>query len=203
VKIVPFDVRAPDRQLVEYLAEREVACPLCRNDLRGLAQDSCPVCKQSLLLRVDTAGRGFSSFNDASLLKEYLADRDVPCPICGYSLRGLQRADCPECAHQLLLGIGLAQEGPTAYAFAMAPLGIGLVIEGLVLLASARFGRAFDELDPQVIFEVASVVFYAGAMGTLAVRRRRFLQLPSVEKWSIVILCWMSSLTPWALARFM
>jgi hypothetical protein len=30
-------------------------------------------------------------------LKGYLARRDVPCPSCGYNLRGLRTGACPEC----------------------------------------------------------------------------------------------------------
>lgn len=33
----------------------------------------------------------------APTLREYLADRDVPCDQCGYNLRGAQDVFCPEC----------------------------------------------------------------------------------------------------------
>jgi hypothetical protein len=33
----------------------------------------------------------------ATTLREYLADRDVPCHRCGYNLRGAQDVFCPEC----------------------------------------------------------------------------------------------------------
>lgn len=38
-----------------------------------------------------------------SVLRAFLADRDVPCPHCGYNLRGLQAGVCPECKHDLQL----------------------------------------------------------------------------------------------------
>lgn len=37
------------------------------------------------------------------VLQAFLADRDVPCPHCGYNLRGLQAPVCPECKHDLQL----------------------------------------------------------------------------------------------------
>ncbi len=40
---------------------------------------------------------------DAQQLKAYLADRDVPCPGCGYNLRDSTAADCPECGEQLYI----------------------------------------------------------------------------------------------------
>ncbi|MEQ8770763.1 MAG: hypothetical protein RIB60_09685 [Phycisphaerales bacterium] len=36
--------------------------------------------------------------NEPTELELYLAERDVPCPGCGYNLRGLTEAACPECA---------------------------------------------------------------------------------------------------------
>lgn len=42
-------------------------------------------------------------------LKGYVADRDVPCPSCGYCLRGLTSDRCPECNEWLALRVGLAE----------------------------------------------------------------------------------------------
>ncbi len=38
-------------------------------------------------------------------LREYLSDRDVPCPSCGYNLRGLWASQCPECRQPIELEI--------------------------------------------------------------------------------------------------
>ncbi|MCA9282443.1 MAG: hypothetical protein H6812_00555 [Phycisphaeraceae bacterium] len=43
-----------------------------------------------------------------NLLREYLADIDDHCPVCRYSLRGLQSDTCPECGIELILRVGLA-----------------------------------------------------------------------------------------------
>ena len=40
---------------------------------------------------------GDPSPNQAELLRAYLAGRDIPCPGCGYNLRGLTIQTCPEC----------------------------------------------------------------------------------------------------------
>src|SRR4051812_17017234 len=34
-------------------------------------------------------------------LEIYLASRDIPCPKCGYNLRGLTSSTCPECRYRL------------------------------------------------------------------------------------------------------
>jgi hypothetical protein len=36
-------------------------------------------------------------------LRRYLADHDVPCPACGYNLRGLEGEVCPECGDVVAL----------------------------------------------------------------------------------------------------
>ena len=41
------------------------------------------------------------------LLFEFLRERDVPCPVCGYNLRNLTRPQCPECRKELVLAVGL------------------------------------------------------------------------------------------------
>ena len=42
---------------------------------------------------------------DSELIKSYLADRDVPCPACGYNLRGVEGSKCPECGKGICLSI--------------------------------------------------------------------------------------------------
>lgn len=41
--------------LREYLTERDVACPSCAYNLRGLTVDRCPECNEFLVLRVSMA----------------------------------------------------------------------------------------------------------------------------------------------------
>ncbi len=41
------------------------------------------------------------------LLLDFVRDRDVTCPRCGYNLRNLTKPVCPECRHDLVLAVGL------------------------------------------------------------------------------------------------
>jgi hypothetical protein len=59
--------------------------------------------------------------NEDALLKAYLAERDVPCRLCGYNLRGLQRATCPECKQALILGVTGAEEKRETARFRTVP----------------------------------------------------------------------------------
>jgi hypothetical protein len=67
------------------------------------------------------------STGDDHLLRDFLAANDAPCPSCGYNLRGLSGASCPECNELLVLRVGLQEPR------------LGLWIAGLVGLA-ARAG---------------------------------------------------------------
>lgn len=42
---------------------------------------------------------------EQKLIKAYLADRDVACPVCNYNLRGLQTTACPECQFNISVGL--------------------------------------------------------------------------------------------------
>lgn len=41
------------------------------------------------------------------MLLEFMRSRDVACPLCGYNLRDLRVATCPECNHRLELRVGV------------------------------------------------------------------------------------------------
>lgn len=42
-------------ELAAYLADKDIACPACRYNLRGLTTDQCPECRQTLVLSVAQA----------------------------------------------------------------------------------------------------------------------------------------------------
>lgn len=46
------DMAEPSDQLRSFLAERDVACPGCGYNLRGLTGDRCPECNEELRLQV-------------------------------------------------------------------------------------------------------------------------------------------------------
>lgn len=51
----PYDARHDDAEaLIDYVADRDVSCPACRYNLRGLAKPRCPECGHALRLTVGT-----------------------------------------------------------------------------------------------------------------------------------------------------
>src|ERR1043165_104303 len=65
-------------------------------------------------------------------LRTFLAERDVPCPKCGYNLRGLSGPTCPECNTLLALD---DLENPANNPWSSVP--------GVAFLAVVAFAWAF------------------------------------------------------------
>ncbi|MCW5776452.1 MAG: hypothetical protein KIS87_08450 [Phycisphaeraceae bacterium] len=62
---------------------------------------------------------------DTDRLREYLAERDEPCPSCGYNLRGLAGQACPECGLGLTLRVGLTEPATGALIATIVGLAVG------------------------------------------------------------------------------
>lgn len=72
--------------------------------------------------------------DDQAMLVDYLASRDVPCPLCGYNLRGLRHDHCPECGQSLRLAVNLVAPVRGAYVVGLVGLACALGFNGLFLL---------------------------------------------------------------------
>jgi hypothetical protein len=83
-----------------------------------------------------TSGIPFPMPSDAELLKAYLADRDVPCPGCGYSLKGCVSHRCPECASEMTLQLA-APPRMLRWTWLVRAALLSIVLEGGWLIRSA------------------------------------------------------------------
>lgn len=81
--------------------------------------------------RDEPAGKG--SDTDESSLRAFLSSRDVPCPGCGYNLRGLPSEVCPECRQVLRLTVQLAEPRLGPFLCGAIGLGGGIGFNGLIL----------------------------------------------------------------------
>ncbi|MHC4272100.1 MAG: hypothetical protein ACYTGE_05675 [Planctomycetota bacterium] len=52
---------------------------------------------------------GADLVDEVAHLLAYVHGRDVPCPLCGYNLRDLTQARCPECRQDLALTVGVTR----------------------------------------------------------------------------------------------
>jgi hypothetical protein len=71
---------------------------------------------------------------DQDRLREFLADRDVACPGCGYNLRDLTGDRCPECGQELVLGVRLAEPRLAALLTGLIGLSAGAGLNGLLVV---------------------------------------------------------------------
>jgi hypothetical protein len=140
--------------------------------------------------------------SDAELLKAYLADRDVPCPGCGYSLKGCASTQCPECGS----GIEITLRGNTTSAAHW--IAGTIVISGafglaLPTLLNSVAGMLFApdyRLFPGPILCAPLTVGIAAMLWVWITRRIWLLHAPKVRAWTLTLLLgaisWALALTP-------
>lgn len=82
--------------------------------------------------------------NDTRDLCTFLAERDVPCPNCRYSLRGLNAAFCPECKTPIVLRVAADDQHGWVFMVGLVGWSLGAGFSLFVLL----FGLMLLVLDP-------------------------------------------------------
>jgi hypothetical protein len=125
----------------------------------------------------EAAGISDPAERERAWLLEYLRDRDVPCPLCGYNLRQLDSARCPECGREIRLSVNLAEPYLRAWlttAIALcASAGMGVI----VLMISFQEGLPPLRLPPSLVISLYSFMLSIPvAIGALW-GRRRFMRL--------------------------
>src|SRR5688572_29569077 len=110
------------------------------NDIRG---DAATPISANLKGAVGLAGDMNTTTDPTAtptLLNAFLADRDTPCPLCGYNLRMLAGDRCPECGNELRLQVGLVEPRMGWYIAALVVCCVGL--GGSMLVALLALGQA-------------------------------------------------------------
>lgn len=127
------------------------------------------------------------------LLLRFLADRDEPCPVCSYNLRGAPNAHCPECGTPLELRVGSPEARVGPWLVALVPSVAALGFHGLILFIGlgrwfwATFvdpGMYWSSSDERMLIMFSWPTVLLGAVvGTLLVRRRKAWRLPRGTQW--------------------
>lgn len=119
-------------------------------------------------------------------LAEFLVDRDAPCPVCGYNLRGVALPRCPECDAPITLTVGSEQARPGPWLLAMLAFGMAIGFDAVVaLLLTVPIVATRGEATAVVMFVyMLTLGLLSGAGLRALVRgRRRFQSRPPADQW--------------------
>ncbi|MBC7772558.1 MAG: hypothetical protein H7210_08705 [Pyrinomonadaceae bacterium] len=82
--------------------------------------------------------------DEKASLAAFLADQDVPCPACGYNLKGLTKQACPECNQPLALRVGQAKPKMKLWIASIVGLSLGLGANGFPFVLYAILRSHWD-----------------------------------------------------------
>lgn len=87
-----------------------------------------------------------TALDDATFMQAYLANRDEPCPVCGYNLRQLQNDSCPECGRALRLRVGSVEPRLVWFLVTLVPwcLLTGMGVLFAIIVAKEGMPRHLD-----------------------------------------------------------
>lgn len=128
-------------------------------------------------------------------LLEFVAERDVPCPSCGYSLRGLRSTICPECQQPLELRVGLTEPrlGLWIAAVIGAACGFGFnaMLIGFYVISVMGSRRSTGDKEFLVLVGPGMAIFGI-TLAALVVMGRAFRRASLEVRTLIAILTWLA-----------
>lgn len=137
------------------------------------------------------------SVDDLNLveLRRYLTERDVPCPSCRYSLKGLTSDRCPECNQQITLGVQLVEPKLAAYIAVLIGLagaiGFWTVGMGFMLYFIIVYGMGFGPGPAELTMAGTGLLLGFCTMGPWLWHGRRIRRQPRLTQIFIGMGLWM------------
>ena len=136
------------------------------------------------------------SVEEPRMLEAYLRGRDVPCPSCGYNLRDLPNARCPECGRDLVLQLAAAPRPPGVFIVSIIGLALGAGFSGLLIvyqIVQALRGRTIG-LWIFILLTVGGTVVEGALVVWLMMVGQRFVTWPRRWQMLCAVCCWLLSL---------
>lgn len=142
---MPEPLSKDDQSLLDFVADRDVACPACKYNLRALTSPSCPECGNTLRLSVGVADGINSAWITALVATLLPAGLGVPTSI--------------------IMLIGLSHDASLLVDMASDPAGFGLMLLftylalciplGIFLLAKRAW---FIRLKRETQYSIAGII---------------------------------------------
>lgn len=98
---------------------------------------------------------------DKAALEQFLAERDVPCPSCGYNLHALKADHCPEC-HAFIpfpFPLDAVARRSAWYKFSLVVLAIGGVLQFVAFALLYHYAAPFVKETSGCLIWAAFLVF--------------------------------------------
>jgi len=121
------------------------------------------------------------------LLRDYLAERDEPCPVCGYSLRGLTGPSCPECGASLRLAIAPQRAGDKAWLMGLIAISAALGFAGSWVYTFLCLG--WDLFEPEYVSPKVGLLLSVVALIAWIAARRWHERRGPVVRWLLGSAC--------------
>lgn len=122
------------------------------------------------------------------LLTEYLRNRNVSCPVCGYNVCNVVTGICPECGMELMLHVHPRHVGPRTSAVGMVGILIGLVANVLITLLGLS-SKGFYALVPGIalfVLGIFQLAVWEKYYRRIRARRRDLLWIYVCSGWAIL-----------------
>ena len=121
------------------------------------------------------------------LLRAYLTDRNQPCPVCGYDLRGLASSACPECGARLELRVGSIDLKLAPWLLGVLAVALPLGFTGVLAVVAAigaRRSAYWTSGDWIILIGLWGLtIAYGLILVILSKRRPRFLRRSGTAQW--------------------
>ena len=129
----------------------------------------------------------------ASLLQDFLSQRDIPCPGCRYNLRGLTTAQCPECGENLRLTVGLEYPKQAALITGLVGLAASAGFNAMLLvylILEVVAGRGMNAyMYPFLFINLIGMVISGGLIAAWLLLWRRLHRQDSAVRWMASLVC--------------
>lgn len=127
---------------------------------------------------------------EQKLLREFLAERDTPCPRCAYNIRALTGSRCPECGSDLELRVGLVEPRLAAYIALLVACCLGFGASALLGIVALTQGAADWFAEPAGLLLLAQWSVSSVALPLVLRRRHGLRKMSARRQWYLVILAW-------------